>query len=133
MEYKGRPYKLDNGDSAGRAHLVRDEVSGTIEVETSSGDKLIENGIVPSPDIVKIDVEGAEYLVIIGMRSAISSCRAIFCEVHPNIRRYGSSTEDLERTLKNMGFSLEKIQDRADGTYHLKAKRLSAESSAARS
>ena len=109
-------------DSHGRAHLASDEISGIIEVQTSSGDKLIETGIVPRPDIVKIDVEGAEHLVIKGMRSALLSCRVLFCEVHPMyIEKYGSSAEDLEKTLKNMGFSVEKIQRRVDGTYHLMA------------
>ncbi len=119
------PIELDSPQA--RAYLViSDKISGTIEVETSSGDKLIEKGIVPIPDIVKIDVEGAEPLVIKGIGSSLPSCRALFCEVHPMyIEQYGSSAEDLESTLENMGFSVEKILDRVDGTYHIRARRLS--------
>jgi FkbM family methyltransferase len=108
--------------SHGRAHLVTEEIGETIEVETISGDKLIENGTAPRPDIIKIDVEGAEHLVIKGMSKALSNCRELFCEVHPNIEQYGSSAGDLEMTLKDIGFIIEKIQDRSDGTYSIIAR-----------
>jgi FkbM family methyltransferase len=120
---KTRFNMIDSDINPGSSHLATDEINGTIEVETSRGDDLIENGTVPKPDIIKIDVEGAEHLVIKGMQSALPSCRVLFCEVHPNIRKYGSSAEDLEKILKNTGFRIEKIQERFDDTYHLKARR----------
>jgi FkbM family methyltransferase len=115
------PIELHSSD--GWAHLTSEITSGTIEVETSSGDNLINKGVALSPDIVKIDVEGAELLVVNGMRNALANCRALFCEVHPTITRYGSSAEDLKNTLEEMGFTLE-IQNRRGGTYHLKANRI---------
>jgi FkbM family methyltransferase len=119
---------IELGSARGKAHLTSDETIGEIEVEISSGDKLIENGTAPKPDVVKIDVEGAEHLVIKGMRSSLSRCRAVFCEVHPIIDRYGSTAADFEKSLKDMGFSLDKMQEREDGTYHIKASRAASES-----
>ena len=107
----------------GKAHIAFDDDSNTIEVKTDSGDKLTATGAVPRPDIVKIDVEGAECLVLKGMQSILSGCRVIFCEVHPNIQRYGHSPAELESILKSTGFSLMKIQQR-DNTYHLKASKI---------
>ncbi len=105
----------------GRAHIAFDNDRNTIEVKTNSGDKLVATGAVPRPDVVKMDVEGAEYLVLKGMRSILSRCRVIFCEVHPQIRRYGSSAAEVESILEDAGFSLKKLQERGDNTYHLKA------------
>jgi len=115
---------MENRGNHGLAHIAFEKTSNTINVETNSGDKLIEDGAAPRPDIVKIDVEGAEYLVIKGMQNTLTDCRVLFCEVHRQIREYGQSEEELESMLKNLGFSLERIQERRDNTYHLKALRL---------
>jgi FkbM family methyltransferase len=111
-------------ESSGRAHITINKISGTIKVESSKGDTLIESGRVPKPDVVKIDVEGAEHLVIKGISKALSQCRVLFCEVHTRIEQYGSSGVNLESTLRNHGFTLENIQDRDDHTYTLLAKNM---------
>ncbi len=105
----------------GRAHIAIDNSINTVEVAASTGDSLVGTGAVPPPDVVKIDVEGAECLVLKGMQGILSGCRAIFCEVHPQIQQYGNSVAALESLLKRHGFVLEKLHQRGDDTYHLKA------------
>lgn len=66
----------------------------TLEVETIEGDRLIKNGEIPPPTIVKIDVEGAEQLVLEGLTSALENnrCHTIYCEVHPDrLSEFGGS------------------------------------------
>jgi FkbM family methyltransferase len=54
-----------------------------IEVELVAIDDLVASGRVPAPDVVKIDVEGAELAVLNGMRDTIARHRpAIICELH---------------------------------------------------
>ncbi len=53
-----------------------------IIVKTDTIDGLKENGL-PEPDIIKIDVEGAEYLVLLGARKLVSDKKPIFIiEIH---------------------------------------------------
>ena len=55
----------------------------SIEVAVSSIDELLAAGEVPVPDVVKIDVEGAELEVIEGMRRTLDEHHPVLlCEVH---------------------------------------------------
>jgi FkbM family methyltransferase len=54
-----------------------------IEVGLVCIDDLLQAGSLPAPDVVKIDVEGAEIAVLEGMRATIERHRpAIICELH---------------------------------------------------
>lgn len=83
-----------------------------IEVSTRRGDKLIEEDIIDPPTVVKIDVEGAEPLVIDGLSDAFGHerCRYVDCEVHRpsgsgrSIVDYGSSEEELFQQFEELGF-----------------------------
>ena len=90
----------------------------TIMVQTTTGDKLVSDEELPPPNIVKIDVEGAEQLVIEGMKEVLSApeCRAVFCEVHlsgsearSSIEDFGSSSEKLRSRLEELGFKIKEI------------------------
>jgi len=58
-------------------------------------------------DLVKIDVEGAEVDVLMGMQKTINAYRpSLLIEIHPTqIMHFGHSVEKLLNLLKNMGYS----------------------------
>jgi FkbM family methyltransferase len=95
------------GSSDVAAHLTNKETEGAIDVITKRGDKLINSGEAPTPDIIKIDVEGAEYLVMEGMGNTLSKCRIVICELHPTIEDFGNSMEDFYTYLKKERFNIE--------------------------
>ena len=72
--------------------------------------------------VVKIDVEGAEPLVIEGMAEALrnKSCRVVYCGIHrdkwygQSIESYGWTPEEIQTELSAMGFDLTQIEEIAD-------------------
>jgi len=74
-----------------------------------------------SPDVMKIDVEGAELQVLHGMRGILESRPPVlFLEVHPaGLASFGSSVSDVLRFLLERGYSLRELEAmrnaRADG------------------
>ena len=59
------------------------ETIAVLEVETTTIDDLLARGGLPAPDVIKIDVEGAELDVIRGAGKTLSRHRpTIICEAH---------------------------------------------------
>lgn len=115
--HTGEDVRLD--DTAGLA-----DSRGSVAVETVEGDSLVADGDVSAPDVVKVDVEGAERLVLDGMTDLLDGgCRAVFCEIHPDaLERRGSSPADVERLLQSHGFEVERIPGGIEGlNYHVRA------------
>lgn len=109
----------------------RTGVSGTISIteptdddvtaESVTGDELVTSGRCPQPSVLKIDVEGAESLVIDGLTETLRdpSCRIVYCEIHTtevgnSVSNYGSTSEEITRRLEELGFDLSVLQDRAE-------------------
>lgn len=67
------------------------------------------------PDVVKIDVEGAEGKVIRGMSPIIDKIDVLYYEIHltntSNIRRYNDTEESIHDFITNRGFSQEMLTD----------------------
>lgn len=63
-----------------------------ISVEIVRLDTLIEKGIIPPPDLLKIDTEGAEYDILVGLGSFARSVQCVLLETH---------REDLHQVCKN--------------------------------
>lgn len=61
-------------------------IENTIEVEVNSIDNLISRKEIPYPNVIKIDIEGAEFIALKGMKNLLLSNekpRIIFVELHP--------------------------------------------------
>jgi FkbM family methyltransferase len=58
------------------------------------------------PDIIKIDVEGAEWDVLRGAEKTLATCRpTLFLSVHPDaLSRQGLAAADIEAWLKERGY-----------------------------
>lgn len=105
----------DAAEARGSLNNPQDTCGKTISVETIPGDKLINRNEVPPPNIVKIDVEGAEENVIDGLRSTLEqeSCRLVYCECHPDaLADRGSSISDIVDLLDSIGFNVDIIHNR---------------------
>jgi FkbM family methyltransferase len=73
------------------------------------------------PDVIKIDVEGAELLVLQGARAVLASCKpVILCEVHTrHLANCGGSLQQLERFVDELGYGVEPLDTlNQNGTYH---------------
>ncbi|MDB2265482.1 FkbM family methyltransferase [Halorubrum ezzemoulense] len=113
-------------DSNGTAHLELSESDGChslsddgIEIQTARLDTLVESGGIPTPDVVKIDVEGAESAVLEGATAVLNEVRAVYCEVHPNKM---SGDNDIEDLLQTAGFEVDIVEETGD-QYHVIGKR----------
>jgi FkbM family methyltransferase len=81
-----------------------------IQIEVSRADDLVRRSMLPPPNAIKIDVEGAEYDVCDGLKGLMTSAppRLIALEVHPTlIGNFGRSVEDLRGLLTSYGYEIE--------------------------
>lgn len=89
----------------------------TVSVPGRRGDTLVQKGDVRQPSVIKIDVEGAEYSVIRGLKETLSNerCRLVYCEIHPN-RNIKSelNSQKTESILQELGFNVDKIHERSN-------------------
>lgn len=89
----------------------------TVTVSTETVDGLVSAGDVAPPNVVKIDVEGAESVILEGMQETLErhSVRTVLCEVHysesvdtrPSVEQFGSSVEKVVERLEAAGFDVE--------------------------
>ena len=96
----------------GTHSLSTGEDEQTFEIETVEGDRLIKEEEIRPPSVMKIDVEGAEQLVLEGLRSTLKNghCHTIYCEVHPDrISEFGGSEQELRTLLRTSGYSVDHI------------------------
>ncbi|HUZ46420.1 MAG TPA: FkbM family methyltransferase [Terriglobia bacterium] len=109
------PYRLALGNEEKQAFLggnfggfsLLQQHNGGQSVRVLSGDSLVQQGRLPPPRVVKIDVEGYELEVIKGLAETLKmdTCQLVCCEVHPNFLPQGTSPQDVESALKNLGFT----------------------------
>ena len=122
-----RPATLQSAfvEAGGGHHYLADD--GTTPVDARPGDSLVERGVVPSPDVVKIDVQGAELLVLNGIETLLADVTTVYLEVHrEKTARYDATPEEVESFLQARGFDLESLGEPTDGrtgVYFLRASR----------
>lgn len=91
----------------------------SITVECLSGDTFRTDYDVPPPDVMKIDVEGAEYDVLNGLEETLSSgdCRLVYCNIHSSADS-GVTDEETHKLLQEYGYEVERIWEWPTGEGH---------------
>ena len=88
---------FDPGSNASSGRLSQ---QGSVHVQTVSLDKEISAGRLPVPDILKIDVEGAEVQVLDGLKKTLETARPKVClDIHSFL---GPSFVHLDRDCKDI-------------------------------
>lgn len=108
-------YSLDLHDSPTNQGSNDDSIT----VKTASGDRLINEGAIPGPDVMKIDVEGAELNVLLGLEEYLSEreCRLIYVEIHDKIEEFGHTEGSLVNMLNGLDYELTELATRSEGNY----------------
>ena len=89
-------------------------LDGSITVPVTTLDEVLSKHDI-QPDVLKIDVEGFEYRVLLGGREALSSrkLRSVYIEFHPRLVR--AAGDDIAETicfLNQFGFCFEYFEPR---------------------
>ncbi len=79
---------VDENPSSGAHHVLRstdgDAIRRRQRIRIAIGDRFIAEQALPIPNLIKIDVEGMEEEVLLGLSQTLHrpECRLVFCEVH---------------------------------------------------
>lgn len=79
-------------------------------------DTMVREENLPSPSILKIDVEGAELQVLEGSTETLEKVRVVYCEVHTD----DQESLEVKQFLRDSGFQIEILQE-GEQTDHLRA------------
>jgi FkbM family methyltransferase len=102
-------------DPLGATSRIADKAAtkteGRVEIQLSSGDRLVSSGAVEMPNVIKIDTEGFELDVLLGLRQTLQerSLRVLCIEMHFGLlqeRGLSSAPADIEKLLVSSGFSI---------------------------
>lgn len=106
---------FDLGPSRSMGHFSSD---GRLQVETLALDDLLSTGKLPVPDHIKIDVEGAEVMVL-------SGAKRVLAEFRPTLylsTDTGDTHKQCCRLLASLGFELQPIDGKnLDEAYEILA------------
>lgn len=115
-----------SGGLEGDIRLVEYQTSGKgeqiFDIEKVRGDDLVASGRAPVPNFIKVDVQGAEEDVLVGLTKTLRepACRALVIEIHFHIFASLNNTEAplrIENLLKASGFRIERIDRNHIGAY----------------
>lgn len=103
----------------GKHSLVKDATdakgfSTVIEVETLTLDAYLSAKGIERADVIKMDIEGAESLALVGMPQALHKARALFLEFTPAfIKKAGHEPREVLKNLRLVGFAIYRIDELA--------------------
>ena len=104
---------LHSEDQAGAAylrHLNPKATGGGVEVVKAVPlDSLIPDA---RPSVVKIDIEGADFRALLGMKNLLerSRCRLVVVETEEdNLSRFGDSVDDVLGFMRDLGYSASRL------------------------
>lgn len=107
---------IPSSNRYGGGSIIR-EGAQSIEVQQIRLDNLL--ATEKSVDLVKIDVEGAEFLVLEGARETLKRTRHLMIELHDTNRK--AEVEKLERLLSEYSFRLAWLSEKGEQFQHLLA------------
>jgi FkbM family methyltransferase len=103
---------------------------GAVPVNTDTIDNAIGSGRLPLPELVKMDIEGAEILALRGMKQLLSSQngpRCLFVELHPDfLPGFNSSVKECQSLIESSGYVSEHFKPRAGQLHHIYRKGIKA-------
>lgn len=86
------PLYLDQNGNSGASSLAAGRSDRSVDIRLVTLDSLD----LPPPDVIKIDIEGAEVRALRGARRALAHRPVILCEVSEwSLRQLGNSTDEL--------------------------------------
>jgi hypothetical protein len=94
------------------------DTSGTARVEQITIDRLVEDGRLPMPDLVKIDVEGAEPAVLRGMSGTLQKGNVIVVyEIDaPTVEAAAEQYAEVDALLSDLGYHSTRLAPSYEGT-----------------
>jgi FkbM family methyltransferase len=98
--------RVDGAEGAGRSRVVEAD-DGALEVPAATLDQFAGGGAA-APDLLKIDVEGAELEVLRGAAATLGAgrVREVFVETHPPaLEERGASESDVAALLRDLGYA----------------------------
>jgi FkbM family methyltransferase len=100
----GRASFYRSRTTIGSSLMRRDGGDEEIEVETTTLDAEL-GGAVPSPLVVRLNIEGAEPLALEGMRETLAATAdvTLFAEIHPQLQRDPAA---FVARLRDLGFEV---------------------------
>jgi FkbM family methyltransferase len=99
--------RVDGSAGAGRSRVVEAAGDGTVEVPAATLDQFAGGGSA-APDLLKIDVEGAELEALRGAEATLGAgrVREVFVETHPiQLEERGADEAEVAALLGELGYA----------------------------
>jgi len=100
---------IEDGGNFGltRIAVTSDEPARVFQVKSDSLDNILEQQVLLSVDLMKMDIEGAEALAIRGLEKSLANwkIKRLLLELHPiQLAEHGSNVSAITETLQSSGY-----------------------------
>ncbi|MFB6176356.1 MAG: FkbM family methyltransferase [Halobaculum sp.] len=120
---------VDRDDSQSRETTLltgsKPEVDTELQtVKTQRLDEFVSAADLPVPNVVKLDVEGAELRALKGMGDLLDEVRVVYCEIHNReLAAAGADRDDVLKLLSDRGLDPVELKRLPGETEYVKASR----------
>ena len=113
----------DGAEGRSPSLVHQQDEKNAVEVATKTLDALVAEGSLPSPTILKLDIEGAEILALRGATQLLNgpaAPRSLFLEVHDTLLpAFGSSADEVLDLVRSAGYETERYVAKRYDQQHL--------------